>query len=107
MQLRDLIDEAITTAGSERKLAKAIGTFGPQINAWKHGNRPCPDEYIVRMARLVGRNPMATAVEVYKERLGELVRTLAIGAVAMLFTFGANDHALAAAGGHEPMRDDV
>jgi DNA-binding transcriptional regulator YdaS (Cro superfamily) len=105
--LKALIREASAKAGGQNALARAIGSTSGNVSAWASGKRPCPDEQVIRMARIAGKPPMATAVEVFKERLGELAKTLAIGAVVMLSTFGASDHALAAAGHGEPMRDDV
>lgn len=94
--LQQLIREAAEKAGSQNKLAKAIGETSGNVSCWMTGKRPCPDKFILAMARIAGRPPVATALEVYKERLGELAKTLAIGAVAMLCTFGASESARAA-----------
>jgi DNA-binding transcriptional regulator YdaS (Cro superfamily) len=104
--LETLIRDASRAAGGQNALARAIGETSGNVSNWLSGKRHCPDKHILQMARIAGRNPMQTAMEVYKERLGEVAKTLAIGAVATLCIFGANERALAAAGGPD-MRDDV
>jgi DNA-binding transcriptional regulator YdaS (Cro superfamily) len=103
VRLEVLIDEAAAIAGSQHKLAAAIGAQQGHISEWRKGKRPCPDKHVLQMARIAGHNPLRTALEVYKERLGELAKTLAIGAAAITLSFGANvDAACAGAPATEP-----
>jgi len=93
MRLETLIDTATAIAGSQHKLAAAIGAQQSHVSEWKAGKRACPDTHVLRMARIAGLNPLRTALEVYKERLGELAKTLAIGAVGITLAWPANDAA--------------
>lgn len=104
--LQTLIREASAQAGSQNALARAIGDTSGNVSNWASGKRHCPDDKLLKIARIAGRNPIQAALEVYRERLGEAAKTLVIGAVAMLCISGANDRALAAAG-PDLMRDDV
>jgi hypothetical protein len=96
-KVETLIDTAARCAGSQAALARAIGATRSQITDWKAGRAHVPDKSVLAMARVAGWNPMHTAMEVYKGRLGELAKTLAIGAVAItLACVGAGDARAAA-----------
>jgi DNA-binding transcriptional regulator YdaS (Cro superfamily) len=87
-KVQTLIVTAATNAGSQAKLAAALGVSRGNVTDWLHGRTHVPDKYVLSMARIAGWRPLETALEVYKERLGELAKTLAIGAVAIIATFG-------------------
>jgi DNA-binding transcriptional regulator YdaS (Cro superfamily) len=87
-KVKRLIDAASETLGSQAELARALKVPRSSITNWKNGHEHVPDKHVLAMARLAGWRPMETALEVYKERLGELAKTLAIGAVAIIATFG-------------------
>jgi DNA-binding transcriptional regulator YdaS (Cro superfamily) len=106
VQLKALIDEAAAIAGSQNKLAAAMGVTSGNVSEWRSGARHCPDKHVLQMARIAGRPPVRTALEVYKERLGELAKTLAIGAAAIMLSFGGND-AAACAGTRLPTEPNV
>jgi DNA-binding transcriptional regulator YdaS (Cro superfamily) len=93
MRLEVLIDSAVAIAGSQRKLAQAMGVQQGHISEWRSKARSCPDKHILQMARIAGMHPLRTALEVYKERLGELARTLAIGVAVTLAALQGNDAA--------------
>ena len=86
-KLQKLIEEAAAIAGNESKLAAALNVSRGNLSDWKHDRSPCPDKHVLAMARIAGKQPMQTALEVYKERLGKLASTLATGA-AVTLVFG-------------------
>lgn len=106
MQLEKLIAEASAIAGSQNKLATALGTQSGVVSEWRNGLRHCPDKYVVAMARIAGRDPLRTALEVYKERLGKLALISLAGAVAIMSTFAPTD-ANAHCAGLKPTGDNV
>lgn len=68
MQLNMLIERAAAIAGSEYKLAKAIGHEPRTITDWKAGRRTCPAEDRALMAEVAGLDPMAEIAEALAER---------------------------------------
>lgn len=90
-RVKALIDAATVNYGTQTKLAAQIGVPKSSISNWAHGREAVPDKHVIALARAAGWPPVATALEVYKERLGKLVKTLAIGGVVMSLTFGARD----------------
>jgi DNA-binding transcriptional regulator YdaS (Cro superfamily) len=90
--LTRLLDSASAAAGSDGKLGTALGVGRQRISHWRHQREHVPDKHILAMARIAGQPPLATALEVYRERLGELAKTLAIGVVAIIASF-ATPHA--------------
>jgi transcriptional regulator with XRE-family HTH domain len=86
-KVETLIKAASDAAGGQAALARAMGITRSRVTNWKAGEH-VPDKYVLAMARIAGWRPMETALEVYKERLGELAKTLAIGAVAIIATLG-------------------
>jgi DNA-binding transcriptional regulator YdaS (Cro superfamily) len=103
MQLAKLIDEATAIAGSQRKLAERLdGATQGHVSEWRSGTRPCPDKHILAMAQMVGRQPVATALAIYRDRLGELAKTLAIGAVVVLVSLPSTMYRLPRARSTQP-----
>jgi DNA-binding transcriptional regulator YdaS (Cro superfamily) len=84
-----LIEASAKTLGSQAALARELGVSRASVTNWKTGHEHVPDKHVLKMARIAGWRPLETAMEVYKERLGELAKTLAIGAVAIISTLGA------------------
>jgi DNA-binding transcriptional regulator YdaS (Cro superfamily) len=95
-KVETLIDAAADQAGNKARLAAALGVSRGNVTDWREGRTHVPDKHILQMARIAGWRPLETAVEVYKERLGELAKTLAIGAAAIMLSFGGNDAAACA-----------
>jgi hypothetical protein len=51
-----LIQEAAKKAGNEAKLAVLVEATRHNVNAWKHGRRPCPLEAQILMAAIAERD---------------------------------------------------
>jgi DNA-binding transcriptional regulator YdaS (Cro superfamily) len=83
-KVETLIKAAAERAGNQNKLAAALGVSRGNVTDWAHGRTHVPDKHVLTMARIAGWRPVETALEVYKERLGELAKTLAIGAVTII-----------------------
>ena len=66
-RLITLIQDAIKKAGNEPKLAQFVEASRHNVNAWKHGTRPCPLEAQILMATLTKRD----VYEVIKDALIE------------------------------------
>mgnify|MGYP001126476541 CR=1 FL=1 len=92
-ELNLLIDQAKAVAGSDYKVAQAIGVTRMKISNWRHGHAPCPPEQQALLAALAGLDPQQTAIRALVQRhegtpMGDkLMRvlgkpSLAIGAVA-------------------------
>jgi len=92
-KVETLIEQAAKAAGGQAALARALGVARGRVTDWKAGREHVPDKHVLQMARVAGWRPLETALEVYKERLGELAKTLAIGAAAIISIFvgGAAD----------------
>lgn len=52
--INELIDRASKVAGSDYKLAQAIGNTRQAISNWRHGFRPVPVEDVALMASIAG-----------------------------------------------------
>jgi DNA-binding transcriptional regulator YdaS (Cro superfamily) len=98
-KVTSLIDKATEQCGTQAQLARVLGVPRSQITDWKTGRVPLPDKHLMQLARAAGQPIMATAMEVYKERLGELMKTLALGVGAIAFgsVIAAGDAPAAAA----------
>lgn len=104
--LKDLIELAAEKVGSQRKLAEALGQDEKSISSWKKG-RACSLSFQATIAELAGVDPKEWVWRQVQEKRGKesatksmLKRALhasALGVLAMLGTFGANDRAQAAA----------
>ena len=105
MQLETLIDRAAERAGNRQKLAKALGVSHSNVSEWRSGKRPCPEERLLAMARMVSARPVDTALAVIRDRLGKLATTSLAGVVAIICTFAGSDDAHAA--GFKPAHDNV
>ncbi|MFT4267475.1 MAG: hypothetical protein QM586_09675 [Xenophilus sp.] len=62
-QLNVLIENAAKIAGSEYKLAQALGMQQPTISAWKSGKRPCSPTDRAALADIAGTDPAEEALE--------------------------------------------
>jgi DNA-binding transcriptional regulator YdaS (Cro superfamily) len=89
MDVRTLIDAAVTKCGSRAALARALRVPAPNVTQWANGTRPCPDEKIARMAQLAGLPVEETWHAVAWARLGKLVATALSGVVATLLISAA------------------
>lgn len=81
MQLNALIEKAAAIAGSEYKLAKAIGHEPRTVTDWKAGRRTCPAEDRALIAEVAGVDPLPEIAEALMERWdgkpkGERLRAL-------------------------------
>lgn len=63
MQLNVLIERAAAIAGSEYKVAKALGVTPRQVCDWKAGRRTCSPEDRALLAEVAGEDPVAVAME--------------------------------------------
>jgi DNA-binding transcriptional regulator YdaS (Cro superfamily) len=86
-RVKALIDAAAVNYGSQAKLARHIGVTPSTVSNWKSSHEHVPDKHVLHLARAAGWPPIATALEVYKERLGKLAKTLPIGGAAIMLTF--------------------
>lgn len=96
--LKKLIEAAESIAGGTRKLAALIGEKqSANVSAWKAGTRPCPEEKLIRIAEIAGRDPVETVGEVAKARARKLLAralvALVLGVVATFAHLGAGDAA--------------
>jgi len=103
MQVSELVDQAVETLGSQAKVARAIGAQRSHVSEWRSGARPCPEDMMLKLARVSGNDPVATVLEVVRARLGRLATTSLRGlvgvGVAMSIGFAPKDgYAMAAAG---------
>ncbi len=98
-ELNLLIDKAASVAGSDYKLAQALGTGRQTISNWRHGQAPCPVEMQALMAHVAGLDPIAElARAVVRKHEGTargdmLMRALgkaSLATGAVLATAGAN-----------------
>ncbi|MDH6594347.1 hypothetical protein M2165_004236 [Variovorax sp. TBS-050B] len=91
-ELNLLIDAASAIAGSDAKLALALGASRGNVSDWRKGTRPCPPEHQVLMAAIAGFDAQQVAARALVEKhegtaMGDkLMRalgkpSLAIGAV--------------------------
>ena len=55
--LDQLIDMASKAAGSDYKLAAALGTSRQTVSNWRHGHKPCPVADQALMANIAGLDP--------------------------------------------------
>lgn len=67
-RLLNLIEDAITKAGNEAKLAAFVEATRHNVNAWKHGTRSCPIEAQILMATLTKRDVDVVIREALIER---------------------------------------
>lgn len=99
-RIQALIHEASAKAGSQRKLAAALGYHPANVTEWLQGKRACPVQAQALMADLAGLN--AEEVTLYAliegernpQRKESLLRVLGKGfarmsAVASCFIFGS------------------
>lgn len=63
-----LLDKATQKAGNEAKLGKLVLATRHNVNAWKHGIRPCPLEAQVLMASIAGLDVETVMREALLER---------------------------------------
>lgn len=68
MQLNVLIEQAAAIAGSEYKVAKALGVTPQQVCDWKAGRRTCSPEDRALLAEVAGVDPIAEIAEALAER---------------------------------------
>lgn len=61
-QLNTLIEQAALVAGSEYKLAKALGMQQPTISAWKSGKRTCSPADRAALAEVAKGNAAVEAL---------------------------------------------
>ena len=57
--LDQLIDMASTAAGSDYRLAKALGVPRQRVSNWKHGHTTCPAADVALMAQIAGMDAEA------------------------------------------------
>lgn len=57
--LISLMDKASAIAGSDYKLAQAIGVSRQTVSNWRHGHKPCPVEDQTLMAAIANLDPIA------------------------------------------------
>lgn len=69
MQLEKLIERAAAIAGSEYKVAKALGIPPQQVCDWKAGRRTCGPEDRALLADVAGVDPMPEIAEALLERV--------------------------------------
>lgn len=62
-QLNELIEKAASVAGSEYKLAKALGMQQQTISAWKAGRRTCSPTDRAALAEMAKGNAAVEALE--------------------------------------------
>lgn len=68
MRLNVLIEQAAAIAGSEYKVAKALGVTPQQVCDWKAGRRTCSPEDRALLAEVAGVDPIAEIAEALAER---------------------------------------
>lgn len=68
MQVSDLIEKAALQAGSEYKVAKAMGTTPQRLSDWKTGRATCTAEDRALLADIAGVDPFAEMTEAILER---------------------------------------
>lgn len=98
-ELNLLIDRAASIAGSDYKLAQALGVSRQRVSNWRHGQQACSPEDCALIAMVAGLDPMAELARAIVRkhegsRKGEMLRK-ALG--KPLLVTGA---ALATAGAH-------
>lgn len=103
-RVKALIDEATVKCGSQAALARRLKVSRQTITEWKSGREGVPDKHILALADAAGADPVPTALEVYKERLGKLLAdfTAGIGRTVAVMLLGS----LAVAGG-APVADST
>lgn len=69
MKLEKLIERAAAIAGSEYKVAKALGIPPQQVCDWKAGRRTCGPEDRALLADVAGVDPMPEIAEALLERV--------------------------------------
>lgn len=68
MQVSDLIERAALQAGSEYKVAKAMGTTPQRLSDWKTGRATCTAEDRVLLADIAGVDPFEEIAAAMLER---------------------------------------
>ena len=90
-KITQLIEAAATVAGSQRKLAKLIGTDGPTLVQMKKGNRPANWKVRGKLRAILGEDPthafMAAMAEDLEQSENEDEKKAADGFKAMLAAF--------------------
>lgn len=107
--VKELIEQAAQHLGSQAALARAISKSPQLVTNWKQGYDSCPYEMQATIAELAGLDPKEWVWKQIqqargkespsKSRLRKILHASALGVLAMLGTFGANDRAQAAAAG--------
>lgn len=101
--INELIDRAAAAAGSDYKLAQAIGTTRQAVSNWRHGFRPVPVEDVALMASMAGLEADKWALRALvmrhegTEKGDRLLKALGKGLLATggaLASFGANAAAI-------------
>ena len=70
--LIELIDKAVTKAGSQQKLAEIIGLkYQNRFGDFKAGRRIPDDETVGQLADYIGLNPIDTIIAVKEETAGK------------------------------------
>ncbi|KKI13058.1 hypothetical protein XA67_16965 [Comamonas thiooxydans] len=71
MPLRDLVEKAIETAGSQVKLAEMLGIKQQNISAWKTGVRYCTTATRIELCKISGYDLKTALLEQVVEDLDE------------------------------------
>lgn len=87
--LQAAIDQAASTAGSNRALAEMLGVSPQRLNEWKHGHRPCPLHNQARIAELAGVDPKEWVWREICRQLGRATAAVLLTLAASLAAFGA------------------
>lgn len=67
-QLPELLERALSVAGSQAELARTLKVPASHVTMWKTGAKPCPPEDQARIGAIAGLDPVQTLVRAHIER---------------------------------------
>ena len=110
--IADLIQ---TLTPDQRKQLRVMKITRQRLHEWQHGARHPTEVQVAMLAAVTGTEYGQLQREVTwdrakpkeRETLARALGKMAVGALAMLLSFGANDRALAVEGATNPTRDNV